>query len=245
VAFKLAGDTLCAAELDSHGKVSCSADGSVPPGTHTVSAHYAGDAHHDPAVTTLSLTVAKAPSSITVSDATAVHGTGGSLPVDVDSTGSVPTGTVRLLDGSTSLDSATLSHGHATLQVPAELAQGSHQLTVSYSGDDTSAATSAEVTVTVLPPAWAAKSGYAAGAQVSYGGGVWQALWWTQNQEPGDPNGPWELMASAPDGTALWTASRVFDSGDVVSYQGEKYRAKWWTRNQAPGDQYGPWQPLG
>jgi chitodextrinase len=61
--------------------------------------------------------------------------------------------------------------------------------------------------------------------------------------KPGDPNGPWEQIATAADGTAIWTPSRVFTTGDVVVYQGEKYVAKWWTRNQAPVDPNGPWQP--
>jgi 5'-nucleotidase len=79
---------------------------------------------------------------------------------------------------------------------------------------------------------------------VTYQGATWEAMWWTQNQAPGDPNGPWEQIATAADGTAIWTPSRVFTTGDVVVYQGEKYVAKWWTRNQAPGDPNGPWQPV-
>jgi chitodextrinase len=80
---------------------------------------------------------------------------------------------------------------------------------------------------------------------VSYQGSVWQALWWTQNQKPGDPWGPWMEMATAPDGTARWTPSRVFTAGDTVVYQGKKYVAQWWTRNQEPGTPYGPWKLAG
>lgn len=95
------------------------------------------------------------------------------------------------------------------------------------------------------PSAWAAATVYTAGDQVTYHGSVWQALWWTQNQTPGDPYGPWEQIASAPDGTALWTASRIFVAGDKAAYQGVVYEAQWWTRNQQPGDPNGPWKRIG
>jgi hypothetical protein len=98
--------------------------------------------------------------------------------------------------------------------------------------------------VTPAAPAWNASKVYNDGDMVTYQNATWQAMWWTQNQAPGDPNGPWEQIATAADGTAIWTASRVFTAGDVVVYQGKKYVAQWWTRNQAPGDPYGPWKPL-
>jgi predicted extracellular nuclease len=96
------------------------------------------------------------------------------------------------------------------------------------------------------PPAgWSASKVYNSGDTVTYNGSTWQAMWWTQNQKPGDPYGPWERMSTAPDGTALWTASRVFNTGEVAEYQGKKYVAQWWTRNQAPGDPNGPWKLAG
>ncbi|MET7422627.1 ExeM/NucH family extracellular endonuclease [Dactylosporangium sp. NPDC005555] len=98
--------------------------------------------------------------------------------------------------------------------------------------------------VTPPAPAWNASTVYNSGDKVFYQGSVWQATWWTQNQKPGDPYGPWQQISTAPDGTAIWTASRIFTTGDVVLYQGKKYEAKWWTRNQAPGDQWGPWKLL-
>jgi predicted extracellular nuclease len=91
-------------------------------------------------------------------------------------------------------------------------------------------------------PAWNAATAYHLGDTVTDQGSTWQALWWTQNQAPGDPQGPWAQLATAPDGTALWTPSRVFTSGDVVIYQGKKYVAQWWTRNQVPSQPHGPWK---
>ncbi|MGC9667640.1 ExeM/NucH family extracellular endonuclease [Planosporangium sp. 12N6] len=99
--------------------------------------------------------------------------------------------------------------------------------------------------VTPPVPAWSASKVYNTGDKVSYEGSTWQALWWTQNQAPGDPYGPWQEMATAADGTAIWTASRIFDTGDTVVYQGKKYVAQWWTRNQLPGKPNGPWKSVG
>jgi hypothetical protein len=91
-------------------------------------------------------------------------------------------------------------------------------------------------------PAWTSTASYNNGDLVTRNGSLWQASWWTQNQQPGDPWGPWQEIATAADGTAIWTASRIFFANDVAAYNGQKYRAKWWTRNQAPGDPYGPWE---
>jgi 5'-nucleotidase len=99
--------------------------------------------------------------------------------------------------------------------------------------------------VTPTAPAWSASTVYNTGDTVSYQGGNWRALWWTQNQTPGDPNGPWQQIATGADGVAIWTPSRVFSAGDVAVDQGKKYTAQWWTRNEAPGQPYGPWKIAG
>ena len=102
-----------------------------------------------------------------------------------------------------------------------------------------------DVTITVRDvPAWSSSTTYDAGDEVSYNGSTWVASWWTRNQVPGDPYGPWQQIVVADDGTAVWTPSRIFVAGDVVLYEGSLYEAKWWTRNQAPGDPYGPWRPI-
>ena len=91
-------------------------------------------------------------------------------------------------------------------------------------------------------PVWNAPTVYHTGDTVAFQGSIWQALWCTQFQAPGNPYGPWQQIVTAPDGTAIWTASRVFTAGDTVLYQGKKYVAQWWTRNQVPGRPYGPWK---
>jgi chitodextrinase len=94
------------------------------------------------------------------------------------------------------------------------------------------------------PDAWDATAVYTAGDQVSFAGSVWEATWWTKDQEPGaSPWGPWQEIATTADGTAVWTSSRIFTAGDVVEHDGARFTAQWWTRNQEPGAQHGPWKP--
>ena len=137
-------------------------------------------------------------------------------------------------DQTYSWDTTALADGAHTLLATATDAVG-HKTTITR-----------KVTVDNGPKVavWDAKAVYLSGDRVSYGGSVWLASWWTQNQKPGDPYGPWQEIASASDGTALWTASRIFDSGDRVEYQGATYVAQWWTRNQKPGDPNGPWKKV-
>ena len=120
-----------------------------------------------------------------------------------------------------------------------------YNVTPLFNGADPFAASDHDPVVVglVLPsaPDWVAATVYTAGNQVMYQGSTWRALWWTQNQRPGDPYGPWEQIVTAIDGTVVWTPSRVFTAGDVVLYQGRRYVAQWWTRNQPPGQAYGPW----
>ncbi|WP_129783356.1 DUF2341 domain-containing protein [Promicromonospora panici] len=40
-------------------------------------------------------------------------------------------------------------------------------------------------------PAWDAATAYTTGDEVTYGGALWRASWWTRDQEPGAPFGPW------------------------------------------------------
>lgn len=115
-------------------------------------------------------------------------------------------------------------------------------LLASYSGSDLLTPEIRTVTVTVvLPAAWSASKVYNSGDEVSYQGALFTASWYTQNQKPGDPQGPWQEIAMTEGGTALWTASRTFNTGDTVVYHGATYKADWYTRNQAPGDPTGPW----
>jgi hypothetical protein len=98
----------------------------------------------------------------------------------------------------------------------------------------------AQFTVSVYAP-WKAQTAYDAGTRIVFDGSVWMASWWTKNQQPGDPNGPWQEIRAEGD-TSVWTASRIFQAGDRVVHLGTTYVAKWWTRNQVPGAANGPWK---
>jgi hypothetical protein len=41
-------------------------------------------------------------------------------------------------------------------------------------------------------PAWDASTVYTGSDEVSYSGATWRATWWSRNQMPGDPHGPWQ-----------------------------------------------------
>ncbi|WP_226534014.1 carbohydrate-binding protein [Microbacterium paraoxydans] len=108
---------------------------------------------------------------------------------------------------------------------------------------------SSDVVTLSLPTAaaWSAKSVYTDGELVSLDGRLWQASWWTRDQRPGDPVGPWQELASDAEGATVWTPSRIFTAGDDVVHDGTRFEAKWWTRNQQPGtaSSGGPWQKVG
>ena len=93
-----------------------------------------------------------------------------------------------------------------------------------------------------IAPAWQASATYDEGDHVWFSGSLWVASWWTRDQTPGDPWGPWQELRTTPDGAAVWTASRIFTTGDLAVHDGTTYEAKWWTRNQQPGAPSGPWR---
>jgi len=89
---------------------------------------------------------------------------------------------------------------------------------------------------TPQPAAWEKTKVYNTGDQVSYGGAVFEALWYTKGEVPGSKkNGAWAEIATTAGGTAIWTATRIFDTGDVVVYDGKTFEALWYTRGEEPG----------
>ncbi|WP_345127539.1 carbohydrate-binding protein [Dactylosporangium darangshiense] len=188
---------------------------------------------------------AKGAPRLTATTAPVDWGTAATVTVKVDTDGAPVTGTVELREGDKTRGSVALSGDTATFKLPPGLSGGGHALTAVYTGSDAFNPAEVAVTVTVnLPPAWSAAKQYNGNAKVTYDGRVYVAAWWTQNQKPGDPNGPWQEQAMTEDGVALWTASRIFNSGDIAIYKDKKFRARWWTRNQAPGDPNGPWEEI-
>ena len=51
---------------------------------------------------------------------------------------------------------------------------------------------------TVQVPAWTNSWIYTGGETVVHNGRQWKAKWWTRNQAPGDPNGPWQQLSVCP-----------------------------------------------
>lgn len=91
---------------------------------------------------------------------------------------------------------------------------------------------------------WTPSRVFSSGDVATHEGKRWRARWYSRNQKPGDPNGPWEEIAPPPpDGSpAAWTPTTVYDTGDRVTYQSNVYEAKWYNRNQPPGDRNSPWK---
>ena len=97
---------------------------------------------------------------------------------------------------------------------------------------------------------WTASWIYNGGQTVAYKGKVYTALYYTRNQTPGEPNGPWEEVG-APVVTAhgtypAWTASWVYNGGETVASNGHLWKARFYSRNVTPtASPYGAWQDLG
>jgi 5'-nucleotidase len=117
-------------------------------GGHSLTLTYLGDGQYKASEATVSVTVVKAPTTVTGSDAMIQWSKAGSVTVSVAP--AAATGSVELYDGATKLGAATLSGGSASITLPAKsLDVGSHALTVKYLGSATHAASQGTVTVTI------------------------------------------------------------------------------------------------
>ncbi|WP_106769095.1 lytic polysaccharide monooxygenase [Paenibacillus faecalis] len=87
-------------------------------------------------------------------------------------------------------------------------------------------------------PAWEASKVYLKGDRVEYNGLEFEALYWTQNNQP-DVSDAWKLITS---NVALdWNPTKAYVGGDQVKHNGVVYEASWWTRGEEPG-QAGVWK---
>ncbi|WP_244931960.1 Ig-like domain repeat protein [Nocardioides sp. W7] len=147
------GTPLASAEVVD-GVASVQVPAGTRPGTHTLAVDYSGSDALKPASGTTTLTVERGGALVTAEAAPVTVGTAGSVSVRVDGAGLPTTGTVTVSEGGTELGSAAVTSDLATVPLPSTLAVGSHDLTVSYSGNDGLAATSTSVAlrVTALPP---------------------------------------------------------------------------------------------
>jgi uncharacterized repeat protein (TIGR03803 family) len=121
-------------------------------GTKTIKATYAGGGMLASSSGTITQTVNKQSTTITLTSSLnpSNYGQPVTFTAKVGSSGShLPTGTVVFKDGTTSIGSVVLSAGSAALTKP-KLATGSHPITATYNGDvDSTASTSTVLTQTV------------------------------------------------------------------------------------------------
>jgi len=129
----------------------------LPPGTHTLTAAYSGDASFNSSNSaTVSVVVGKGNPTVAINppNTTFVVSQPGNLVAAVSPTGPInATGTVQFLDGGVNLGTpATVSAGQATLSATFQTA-GTHSITAHYSGDGTyNAANAAAISVPVAGP---------------------------------------------------------------------------------------------
>ncbi|WP_426573856.1 Ig-like domain repeat protein [Aquihabitans sp. McL0605] len=142
------------ATLDGTGKATIGAR-FARAGTRTLTASFRGDSHYRAAASAnVAVTVAKAATAVTLEalDTPTKTGTTTKLKVTVaPSTGSLAlTGAVSIKEGTTPVQTFSVTDGQVTANLSTPLALGRHDLTATWAGDsDTTAATSPVATVLV------------------------------------------------------------------------------------------------
>ena len=115
---------------------------------------------------------------------------------------------------------------------------------------------------------WKSSIAYFSGDKVVYNGKIYQALWWTQGDNPEEQEefGPWKYIGEASGNSGnsdnnndnnndqqdlgeipSWKSSTAYFSGDKVVYNGKIYQALWWTKGDNPEEQgeLSPWKYIG
>ncbi|MFF4725857.1 Ig-like domain repeat protein [Streptomyces mirabilis] len=137
VTVKEGTTTLGTGTLDSTGKVSVSLSSHLKVATHTLTVSYGGNGKLLTSSATVKLTITKATPTVTVTAPTTIsHTSQAKVAIKVAATGTTPTGTVRIYEGSVVRATGTLSGGKVTLTLP-RLSRGTHTLHVYYVGSST------------------------------------------------------------------------------------------------------------
>jgi Bacterial Ig-like domain (group 3)/FG-GAP-like repeat len=121
-------------------------------GTHTLTAHYSGDANYGPSTSApVTVTVNQAASTTAVTSSTnpSFAGQSVTLTANVASSGPAPTGTVIFTSGSTTLGTIPVSGGSAAYTTSSFISVGTQTITASYSGDSNTQASSATLSQVV------------------------------------------------------------------------------------------------
>ncbi|MFD1273888.1 Ig-like domain repeat protein [Streptomyces kaempferi] len=137
VTVKDGSTTLGTGNLDSSGKVSIGLSNHLKVAAHNLSVSYGGSTKLNTSSTTAKLTITKATPSVgTTAPASVSHNSRAKVGVKVTTTGTTPTGTVRVYEGSHVIATGTLSGGKLTLTLP-KLSRGKHTMHVWYVGSST------------------------------------------------------------------------------------------------------------
>ncbi|MEW1778166.1 Ig-like domain repeat protein [Streptomyces sp. NPDC086777] len=123
--------------LDASGKVSIGLSNHLKVATHSLSVSYAGSSSLNASSALVSLKITKATASVSTSHPTSVsHTAKAKVTVKVTASGTTPTGTVRIYQGSKVIATGTLSGGKVTVTLP-KLSKGKHTLHAFYVGSST------------------------------------------------------------------------------------------------------------
>ncbi|MES2391862.1 MAG: Ig-like domain repeat protein [Acidobacteriota bacterium] len=135
VNFLIGGVVIGSGPLNASG-VATFTTTSLNVGTQTIQAAYAGTVNFGASTATVSVVVVQATSVTSLLSSANPQTVGQNLTLTATVTSTDPglTGTVNFMDGATSLGSATLTNGTASLNTSG-LAFGSHTITAVYSGD--------------------------------------------------------------------------------------------------------------
>ncbi|WP_217572101.1 Ig-like domain repeat protein [Streptomyces sp. GbtcB7] len=129
--------TLGTGTLGSSGMVIIGLSNHLKVATHTLSVSYGGSTKLNASATTAKLTITKATPSVSSTAPTSISHTGrAKVGVKVTATGTTPTGTVRVYEGSRVIATGTLSGGKVTITLP-KLSRGKHTMHVYYTGSTT------------------------------------------------------------------------------------------------------------
>jgi hypothetical protein len=122
-------------------------------GSYTATATYEGDSNNTASTSSpVGITITPATSATTLQATPSAGNVNGQITLKATVSGDSPTGSVSFAAGTTSLGTATLTNGVATLQT-SFAAAGSYDTTANYQGDQNNAAsTSSAVTIVIVAP---------------------------------------------------------------------------------------------
>jgi hypothetical protein len=156
VTLKEGATTIGTGNLTGTGTATIAVPATLPVGTHSMTASYAGDTHYNAGSANVTVTVNPAPPAPPVASTTTASAPKKvkfkqdfDVKATVAAASGTATGTVTVLDGSKVIGTGTLANGVVTIHITKNLKSGKHTLTVKYAGSATVNASQATVTVKV------------------------------------------------------------------------------------------------